>query len=144
MIETLACNAKAHEEEKVKLFAKIFAGFITIKGSQIPYKDGFIRIVDELSPEHIKVLALILNRIKNPIETDEILKERVQSQEISTELNITNERVQAYCEQMIRYGLLRDWGIGRLDYEPGSYTITGYGSEFCTFLLSSINEQETI
>jgi len=138
LMETLGRNARAYEEEKVKLFAKTLAGFTTVQGSQILYKEGFIRIIDELSIEHIKILAFIFDRINNPIETDEKLIDRIQSKEISVGLNIPEERVQAYCEQIIRYGLLRDWAIGRYGYKPGSYTITGYGFEFAKFLYSSL------
>jgi len=140
LIETLTHNSRAHEEEKIRLFAKIFAGFVTIKGAQIHYKEGFVRIIDELSAEHMKILAFILNRTKNPIETDDKLKNRVQAQDVSAELNITNERAQAYCDQMIRYGLLRDWSIGKFGYKPGNYALTGYGYEFAEFLISSLNE----
>ena len=138
LIETLARNARTHEEEKVKLFAKVFVGFVTVQGSQIHYKEGYIKIIDELSAEHIKMLAFIYDRTNNPTETDEKLRDRVQSEEISTVLNITIERVSAYCDQMIRYGLLRDWAIGKYGYKSGSYAMTGYGLEFSKFLLSSI------
>lgn len=138
LIETLAYNARTHETEKVKIFAKIFAGFTTSKGALVPYKEGFIKIVDELSVDHIKILAFIHNRTKNPTETNDELKDRIKSQEISYLLKIPEGRVLAYCEQMIRYGLLRDWWTGRLDYEIGAYAITEYGLEFAEFLLSSL------
>ena len=138
LIETLAHNSRTHEEEKVKLFAKAFAGFSTSRGSKIDFKEGFIRIIDELSVDHIKTLAFIFDRAKNPVETDERLKDRIQSQDIAIRLELPIDRIQAYCDQMIRYGLLRDWTIGRFDYKPGNYALTGYGFEFAEFLISSI------
>ena len=138
LIETLARNARTHDEEKINLFAKVFASFSTNQGSKINFKEGLIRIIDELSVEHIKVLGFIFDRTKYPNEADEKLKDRVQSQEIATQLNITVERAQAYCDQMIRYGLLRDWSIGKYGYKPGNFAITSYGLEFSELLISSI------
>ena len=132
LIETLARNAKVHENAKVKLFAKAFIGFTTINGSQIPYKEGFIKIIDELDLNHINILAFIYKHTK---AKDQLVR-KITSKEISSRLKIPNGRVQAYCEQMMRYGLIRDWGIGRLDYEPGYYVVTEYGSEFSEFLSS--------
>lgn len=138
LLETLTRNARSHEQEKVKLFAKIFVNFSTNKGSGIHYKEGFIRIIDELSVEHIKILSFVYKRTKQPLETDERLKDRVQVQEIMAETSISIERSQAYCTQMIRYGLLRDWSLGKFGYKPGNFALTSYGFEFAEFLLSSI------
>ncbi len=138
LLETLAHNARTHEEEKISFFAKVFVGFTTISGSQVLYKEGFIRIIDELSVAHIKALAFIFDRTKNPVEADEKLKDRVQVQEIAIQLNIPIKMAQAYGEQMIRYGLLRDWSLGKYGYEPGNYALTNYGSDFAEFLISSL------
>lgn len=136
LLEILGRNARTHEREKVRLFSKAFIAFSTKEGSTIKYKEGFIRIIDESSIEHINILAFIHNQLYSSQESDRKTKDCIPAYDIAIQFNTTTERVQAYCEQMIRYGLLRDWGIGRLDYEPGMYVITGYGIEFSEFLTS--------
>ena len=137
LIEILARNARTYEQEKISLYARVFVNAATYDKSEVPYKEGFIRIIDELSVEHIRVLAFIYEQSENFTEDDkENGKDRVLAKQVSEALRISLSRTQAYCDQMIRFGLLRDWAIGKFDYKPGFYAITDYGRELAEFLKS--------
>lgn len=135
LIEILLRNARTHEREKVALYARLFTNTVTSDLSRVPFKEGLVRIIDELSVEHVHILSYISDR--DTAFTDEDRTNNRDSttvEEISASLGITEARVLAYCEQMSRFGLLRDWFIGRYDYHRGHYEITGYGRQLATFL----------
>jgi len=135
LTEILARNARTYEHEKIKLFAIIFVNATTFGKSGIPFKEGFIRIIDELSPTHILALSVIYKKSLNLPKNDKRnYQDCVTTSAIADEIGVSTNRVQAYCEQMIRFGLLRDHGIGFLDYKPGMYEMTDYGYEFAEFL----------
>lgn len=137
LIGTLARNAHSYQQEKTRAYAKLFVSFLTNPGSSVSYKEGFIRIIDELDIDHIRIVAFIFERTNNPVETDERLKDRVVAEEISIVLNIPVDRTLAYCQQLIRYGLLRDWGIGKFGaYKPDKFAITDYGRELSQYLIN--------
>ena len=131
LVRTLEFNARTHRQQKVRLFARVFFGFLHGTGSQAEYKHGFVRLVDELEPEHIAALAIV-HRDSNPVEDGKARCATAAA--IAEELHISEPRALAYGEQMIRYGLVRDFGIGKYDYSPGSFVITDYGREFCEHL----------
>lgn len=144
LIETLACNARTYESEKVKLYAKIFTNYLTSTGSHITYKEGFIRILDELTVNHIRILAFICHRIDNPNEENEKLRDRVLAEDISSNLIVPIDRVLAYCQHLLRFGLIWDWGIGKLgEYKPNKFSITNYGRELANLLKSINNSKDT-
>ena len=135
LIEILARNARVYQQEKIGYFAKVFVSFLINSESKISYKEGFVRIIDELDIDHIRILAFIFERSNNPIETDERLKDRILAKDISIALAISQDRVLAYCQQLIGFGLIRDWGIGKLGkYEPDKFAITDYGQELSKYL----------
>ena len=68
LIEILSRNAHVHEREKVKFFATIFVNSLILLRSQTPYKEGFVRILDELDIDHINVLAFVFERSKIPLK----------------------------------------------------------------------------
>jgi hypothetical protein len=136
----LARNARTYEQEKIKLYAKVFVNAATLKKSATVYKEGFVRIIDELSATHVSVLALINKKSLNFTDDDKKNnRDFVSASQIADETGITIPRAQAYCDQMIRFGLLRDWWLGRLDYTPGNYAMTNYGNEFAEFLKTEIS-----
>ncbi|MCG3112957.1 MAG: MarR family transcriptional regulator [Candidatus Manganitrophus sp. SB1] len=140
LIDILARNAHTHEEEKINLYAKLFVNFTKHGNSETPYKEGLIRIIDELGVEHIRILAFI--KEKDKISTPKDGKSSttdVQLHEIAQATGIPKSRVQAYCDQMIRFGLLQDAAIGYFGYEPGSYAITEYGYELTRFLTEQVS-----
>lgn len=55
-------------------------------------------------------------------------------EEIGQVLKLTQSQVAAYCEHMVRFGLLQDWFLGRWDYKRGHYELTDYGRDFAAFL----------
>jgi hypothetical protein len=135
LLGTLARNAQVHEKEKTRLYARLFVNAAKLGNSSVPYKEGFLQIIDQLSVAHIHILSLIHQ--KSLAFTDEDRqnnRDGITAEEIALETGVSVDRVQAYCEQMIRFGLLRDWGIGRYGYRPGSYEMTTYGHDFARFL----------
>lgn len=137
LLEVLTRNARAYEEEKVKLFARAFVAFSTTQGAETKYKEGFIKIIDELTVDHIRVLGFVLYRLNNPNKENEKLRRRVLAEDISNSLDIPIDRVLAYCQHLLRFGLLWDWGIGKLgEYKPNKFSITDYGQELATLLKS--------
>lgn len=139
LIEILSRNARTYEQEKVKLYARLFVNATTLSKSTTPYKEGFVRIIDELSVAHILALAFIYDRSSAFTKEDkENNRGHVLASEVAEELLITEPRALAYCDQMIRFGLLRDWSLGKYGYKPGSYAITDYGFELAEFLKSEM------
>jgi hypothetical protein len=131
LTEILARNARTYEQEKVKLFAKLFVNSVTVGKSRTPYKEGFVRVIDELSTDHIRVLAIAYEKsLTAPNEAENV----VRAEEIARTLDIPASRAEAYGDQMIRFGLLRDWYIGRWDYKTGHYQVTEYGRGLAEFL----------
>ena len=70
-LEILSKNAKTHEKDKTKLFATLFVNFSRINKSHLPHKEGFVKIIDDLSVDHIRILAFTYERTIKPIETNE-------------------------------------------------------------------------
>ena len=135
LTEILARNARTYEKEKISLYAKVFVNATTTEKSATTFKEGFVRIIDELSATHVFILALIHEKsVKFTGEDKDNNRDYVSASQIAEEINIPIFRAQAYCDQMIRFGLLRDWWLGRLDYTPGGYAMTDYGNEFAEFL----------
>lgn len=135
LTEILARNARTYEKEKISLYARVFVNATTIEKSATTFKEGFVRIIDELSATHVTILALIHEKsVKFTGNDKENNRDYVSASQIAEEINIPIFRAQAYCDQMIRFGLLRDWWLGRLDYTPGAYAMTDYGDEFAEFL----------
>jgi hypothetical protein len=58
----------------------------------------------------------------------------VKASQVAEHLKLPESRALAYCDQMIGFGLLRDWWIGRYGYQIGGYSITDYGRELVEFL----------
>jgi hypothetical protein len=77
-------NAKTYEEEKIDLFSRIFIN--SALGDQVttPYKEGFVKIIGELSVNHIKAFQVICERTKNPDPNDAKTAGRVLASEIAT------------------------------------------------------------
>ncbi len=135
LAEILAHNARTYEQEKVRLYARVFVNAATYSKSKTPYKEGFVRIIDELSIDHVRALAFVYERSKTlSADNEKSGTNRVLVEEIAEALNVPSSRIQAYCEQMIRFGLLRDWAIGKYGYKPGSFAMTDYGCELAEFL----------
>jgi hypothetical protein len=137
----LARNARTHEREKIRLYANVFVNSATYGKSGVAYKEGFVRIIDELSIDHIRAMSFIYETDLNFTE-EERKKNRdsVTASQVSEVTGITESLSLAYCEQMIRFGLLRDSSIGYYGYRPGDqpgyYKMTEYGREFAEFLQS--------
>lgn len=135
LTEILARNARTYEHEKTKLYARAFVNAATLSKSKKDFKEGFVRIIDELSVMHVIVLAFIHEKILKITDDDKKAnKDFVSTSRIADETRISITRAQAYCDQMIRFGLLHDWSLGRYDYTPGNYIMTDYGNEFVEFL----------
>jgi hypothetical protein len=113
----------------------VFVNAITLNKSATAFKEGFVRIIDELSVMHVFALAFIHEKCLNFTDDDKKNnRDFVSASQIADEAGISISRAQAYCDQMIRFGLLRDWWLGHLDYRPGGYAMTDYGNEFAEFL----------
>ncbi len=136
LIRTLQLNAFTYRAEKAHLFAQVFLGFLLPPGRDLSFKDAFLRLVDELEPEHIAVLRII-HRESAPDRPGRAAG-RASVELIAPELGLPEGRVLAYGVQMMRCGLVQDDSIGRLGYTPGRWVITSYGSEFCRHLESPL------
>lgn len=130
LLDVLSSNARTHEHEKTQLYARIFVNAATIDYSKIPFKEGFVRIVEELSVEHIRILAFIIQALSGRELTG-----TVSAQDIAEAVNTPRERVEAYCAQMVRFGLLRDQGT---THPYHFYMPTDYGLEFAAFLKEQV------
>src|SRR5206468_50510 len=100
IIRALEMNARSSRAEKVRLFAAVFVGFTHSPGSQLPFKEGFLRLIDELEPEHIAVLRIIY-RESSPSRTPDTAR-RARVELIAPELAIPQGRVLALGVQLMR------------------------------------------
>lgn len=133
LVRTLNMNARSARTEKIRLFGKVFLGFLKEPGLTSPFKESFLRIVDELEPEHVQVLRLI-HRDSGPLGQPADSRGRARVEQLAKELDLPEGRVLAYGVQMMRFGLVQDDSIGRTGYAPGRWVITSYGREFCEHL----------
>lgn len=133
LLDTLIRNARTHEKKKTTLFARAFANFSSIEYSSIPHKEGFLEIVERLSLDHARAIAFIHKRSCEPLAQGENRK-IVTAVQVAGELGKKQPYVEAWCEQLARYGLIKDARLGTFDYESGQYEITNYGREFAQFL----------
>ena len=135
LFEILTRNARAYEEEKIKLFANIFVHSAFLENSRTPYKEGFIRIVSDLSLDHIALFRCIYDKGKDFTEEDKANNcDHVKSGELLKLLEISVSRLLAYAQELMRFGVTYDWTTGRLGAED-SYGLTEYGREFALFLI---------
>jgi len=133
LIRTLELNARTSRAEKAQLFAKVFLGFLRAPGRELRFKEGFLRLIDELEPEHIAVLRVIYREFA-PENRSENAAGRARVELVDKELGLPEGRVLAYGVQMMRFGLVQDDSIGRSGYTPGRWVVTFYGCEFCRHL----------
>src|SRR5438132_11097452 len=66
LIDILTMNAKSYEEEKIDLFSRLFINSALRDQVVTPHKEGFVRIIGDLSADHIKAFQFIYERTKNP------------------------------------------------------------------------------
>jgi len=133
LMRTLELNARTSRGDKVKLFARAFLGFLSGTGPALAFKEGFLRIVDELEPEHVAVLAIIY-RESSPAGQSQGRPGRAWVESIGKELALPQGRALAYGVHLMRFGLVQDDSIGRAGYTPGRFKITEYGVQFCEHL----------
>lgn len=139
LIDIIARNASTHEKEKTRLFARIFVNSACHSYSKTPYKQGFVQIINDLTAAHIRILSLAYDRATVfPEEDGNKNRDYISLDDIQTATGIAGHRIEAYCHQMIRYGLLYDWSIGRATGPRANlFGITDYGKEFSAFLESN-------
>ncbi len=139
LIDVLSRNARSYEYEKVKLYASLFVNSVTYEGSKVPYKEGFLRMIDELSVDHIRILSFVYEKTltftKEELESTSVFSGTISVNHIVEALGIRESRVSAYMAHMLRFGLIHDYGVGALDVKSGEYfRLAGYGYEFAAFL----------
>ncbi len=146
ILEILAKNARVHETEKTNLFASILINSAKVEFSSELYKEGFIRVIDELSMLHIRILSFIANNDSRFTQEDRINhRDYVTSQQVSESVGLNVDQIAAFSEQMVRYGLLKDHSLGNwiVGHQPGtSYEMTIYGRKFIQFLKSSKSREQ--
>ncbi len=133
LLDTLMRNAKTHEQKKINLFARAFANFSSKKYSSIPHKEGFLEIIERLSFDHSRVIAFIFERSREPLAKGET-RTPVTAVQVAGNFAIQQSHAEAWCEQLARYGLIKDARVGLAEYESRHYEITNYGREFAEFL----------
>ena len=141
LLRTLELNARASRADKVCLFARVFRGFLSGIGSALPFKEGFLRVVDELEPEHIAVLRIIY-RESAPTTDSQDRPDRAWVESIAKELDLSQGRALTYGVQLMRFGLVQDDSIGRMGYTPGRFKMTEYGEQCCEHLGDTTSDQD--
>lgn len=132
-------SIRTHEQEKIHLFSRILSNSALTDYSHTPHKEGFINAVADLSTTHISILRYILDKWRQFIQEDARKnRNHVTLDEVAEAFpNLAKGRIEAYCNDLTRYGFLYDWWIGRIDYERGLYGVTDYTKEFVRFIQSS-------
>jgi hypothetical protein len=140
LFDTLSKNARCYEHEKTKLYANLFVNSVMYEGSKVPYKEGFLRMVDELSVDHIRILSFAYEKTltftKEDIEAENVFRGTISVKDVVAALGIRESRASAYMMHLARFGLLHDYGVGALDVKSGEYyRVAAYGFEFAAFLI---------
>ena len=138
LVRTLELNARSSRAEKVRLFAATFLGFVHVPGSQVLFKETFLRIVDELEPEHIEVLRIIYRESGPNRASNSAGRARVEL--VAPELGLEQGRVLALGVHLMRFGLVQDDSIGRSGYTPGRWVVTAFGSEFIDHIVGHLSD----
>lgn len=142
LLNILTKNAHTHEEAKTRLFAQILVNSALKDVSSVPYKEGFVRVIGDLSVQHIQAFTVAFQKAQTFTDQHRLdNKDFVTAQEIAEKVGLTQSRTMAYCEELIRYGLLSNWSIDRLEYQPDLYTLTDYGGEFALFIASHLDKE---
>ncbi|OGS20288.1 MAG: hypothetical protein A2252_12070 [Elusimicrobia bacterium RIFOXYA2_FULL_39_19] len=126
---------KSYEKNKIGLFKNIFINSLTNKGSDIYYKEGLINIVSNLSIKHIQILRYYFER-------EEIFKKEGRNPNnsftsphaIIQQCYIKESQFEGFTNDLVRFGLLYDTGLGRTDYKRFDYRITNYAQDFMNFI----------
>ena len=134
--------SKTHQKEKIILFANFLINSALKENNSIEYKEGFLRIIDDLSPIHLLRVSNIANKCStHNAEDKENNRDFVELEDIATAFNLEISRARAYCQQAMRYGILNDWGAGRYGSPKDKLEITEYGEELLSFILEHIKEE---
>lgn len=138
--KVIGASGKSYEKEKLEYFANILKTSVLKENSEYYFKENFIKIVSEVSGLHIAILKFIHDRQKDaPVGNEKQIKNPVTCKELSKMQEFRNFPIyllEASATELIRYGLLYDWSIGRYDYSPGKFAITEYARDFIKFVFS--------
>lgn len=137
LLETLSRNARVHQAEKVRLFARLFVRLADVASSKTPFKEGFLQIVDQLSSQHVKALAFIYERATTFGDETNPSK-GVSAADVAGAIGITQPIAEAYCVHLQRFGLVTDARVGTWDYEQGHFETTPYGRQFASLLCEQV------
>lgn len=127
---------ESYEEQKILLFGNIFVNSVKTDGAKVYYKERFINIVADLSVVHVEIL-------KYYFEREEVFRKESRKgadaftslESVFVKFKITEAQAEAFCNDLLRYNLLYDDGIGRFDYKRGHFRITDSAIDFINFIL---------
>ena len=127
---------ESYEEQKIVLFGNIFVNSVKTDGAKVYYKERFINIVADLSVVHVEILKYYLER-------EETFKKENRKgagaftslHSVSQRFEITKSQAEAFCNDLLRYNLLYDDGIGKVGYKRGRFRITDSATDFVNFIL---------
>ena len=130
--------ARANGRSKVDALRNAFVNATTIDGSAGPLKEVVIRLVGDVTADHVRVLRVIADREQSFSEADRSNNaDYTDFQQIrGTRSELSEIEIQAIVYDLVSMGLLRDWWIGRFD-QPNELTrvhLTRFGREFIKFI----------
>ena len=134
LMEILQKMNKVYEKDKIRSLSSIFINSSLTDKSKTKYKENFVRIVSDLSMDHIAVFSAICNKCDRTPPPQDFLS----AADIAQQVSLPISRAIAYGFELTRYGIAADHGVGRYDYAPGNFTVTDYGKEFGAFLKDPI------
>lgn len=135
--KTMDTAIRTYRKEKIAYLALFLKNSVKKENSETYYKERVLRIIDELSPIHIQILKTIfdiqynehddptLENIRTPVSNNDLMKDFP---------DLKRSQIESFANDLIRYNLLADWGIGRMDYTAGRYMITAATAEFLSFV----------
>ena len=114
-----------YQEEKIKLFSKIIANSVQIKFSKELRKERIVKIIEELTILHIKIIVLFVEKKKLLLKNIENKNDLIilTSDEIAKKLNVNKYEIEAFCSDLLARAIIYDPHIGTYDYKPGSYAL---------------------
>ena len=107
LMEILQKMNKVYEKDKIRSLSSIFINSSLTDKSKTKYKENFVRIVSDLSMDHIAVFSAICNKCDRTPPPQDFLS----AADIAQQVSLPISRAIAYGFELTRYGIAADHGV---------------------------------
>lgn len=124
-------EAKNVETDKIEYLRNAYLFGINNAETTLSEDKSIMSLISSLTMNELNILVYSVKKLgnishKEQRESQETLK-RITLEEITQNINVSEERAIQSCMSLIGRGLFEDWGIGRFDYKgPRNFIINEY------------------